>query len=307
MGRSYATVIVVDYVDLGGYNPKYTYDVEKVGRAGKSYVNLLTQQLTVIRDDFSILGENQFTLGMMFDSATSKKLQELGHTGVLAYGNNWIPNYLRAYLFTDENHVTYYTKTGSVVEFLRSTDDEGNSIYTELLYGSSESSGYEFEYHPATADLPEYYTVTGPDGCIEKFNSFGLLVSETISGNPARSINIQYDNKSRIDSIADAYGGTYDYAYEDKGLVSTVTYTSANQEYTRTIYYEHDRYNNLTRIEAVDENNRNYVCGYEYDINGNMSEIIYGAVEEDGTIVDTVGIRYIYDDSGKIKELKELT
>ena len=307
MNRPYATIIVMDYVDMGGYNPKYTYDEKYVGRAGKSYVNLLTQQLTVIRDDFSILGENEFTLGMMFDSATSKKLQELGHTSVLAYGNNWIPNYLRAYLIVNDSYVNYYTQTGSVVEFLCSTNSDDNKIYTEQLYGAEKGGGYEFDYHPAIDGETEYYTVTRPDGHIEKFNSFGLLVSETVSEDPEQKINIQYDNKLRIDRVTDIYGGTYSYAYEDKGLVSTVTYTSANQEYTKTIYYEHDRYNNLTRIEAVDENNRIYVCGYEYDANGNMSEIIYGAVGEDEVVVDDIGLRYTYDDSGRVVAATELT
>ena len=300
---SYVSILVVDYVDLGGYNPKYKYDDKTVGKAGTSYINIFTQQLSVIRDDFSFGGEMPFALGMIYDSATYEKIERLGYGNMLAYGNNWVPNYLRAYVFADGDHVTYYTKDGSAIEFLRSTDESGNTVFTEILYGAANSSGYEFEYHPATAQTAESYTVTRPDGNIECFNSYGLLVSETYSQDPEKSVNVEYDNRQRISRITDFYGGAYAYSYE-QGLISAVTYTSANGEQTRTITFEHDVNDNLTRIESFAGNKNTYVCGYEYYPNGNMERSYYGDLDENENIVSSKQLLYTYENN-RLISIKE--
>lgn len=299
--KTYTTGIAMDYVDMGGYNENLNYHSQSVGRAGTGYVNDFTQHLSVIRDDIYVDDEIMpVTIGMIYDSSTYDKLESLNYNSLLVYGNNWIPNYLRAYLAVDENNFTYYTDTGSTIDFTRSTDDEGNVIFTELysdIYGNHD---YELEYHPASEECDAYYIINRPDGDIEKFNEYGLLISVISSQSPEQLINVVYDSNFRIDYITDINDRKYDYIYDTTGLLSEVEVSSADGTQMTTestnlpleICYTYDTNGNLIGVTHSGGESIEYV----YDENGNMTSM---------TLIDSCRAKYDYDSYGRVIKATE--
>ncbi len=321
-GSSQNTAMVLDYVDMSGYNENYSYHTQTAGRAGTGYVNDFTQQLSIIRDDINIADNNfPVTIGMIYDSATYDKIKSLNYNSLLVYGNNWIPNYLRAYLAVDENNFTYYTDTGSTIDFARSIDDEGNITFTELFSNIYGNHGYELEYHPASNGNNAYYTINRPDGYIEKFNSNGLLSSVTklvytkqveddSNEQPTyvcteQSLTVKYDDLYRIDYITDYSGRVYDYVYfddideTDKKLLSHIIYYSTDDSSTTDksislkIEYKYDEQtNNLIEVTYPD----NKSIKYSYDNNGNMKSM---------TNIDDYRITYEYIENVYVNDIGE--
>ena len=316
--NTYTTAIVMDYVDMGGYNENYNYHTQLEGKAGTGYVNDFTQQLSVIRDDIYVDDEIiPVTIGMIYDSATYEKLESLSYNSLLAYGNNWIPNYLRAYLNVDENNFTYYTDTGSTIDFIRSTDNEGNVIFTELFSETYGNQGYELEYYPASNGSKAYYIIHRPDGCFEKFNEYGLLTSvtkivcdeqptvntneQTTSNYVEKSINVTYDSKFRIAHITDSVGRKYVYEYENNLLTKVKCYSTNNNPITVAttglpleVNYTYDTYGNLTGVTHPNGESVEYI----YDGNGKITSM---------TLIDSCRVTYTYDDNGRVTTILEKT
>ncbi len=303
------TAMVLDYVDMGGYNENFNYHSQAVGRAGTGYVNDFTQQLSVIRDDIYVDDEIiPVTIGMIYDSSTYEKLESLNYNSLLGYGSNWIPNYLRAYLIVDDNNFTYYTETGSTIDFIRSIDDKGNVIFTELFSETYGNSGYELEYYPALNGNNEYYKIIRPDGCFEKYNEYGLLTSVTkivcdeqpTSNCVEKSISVTYDSNFRIDHITDSVGRKYDYIYDSETkLLSKIKVFSADgtpiTEATTGLPLETNyTYDNGNLIGVTHPNGES--VEYTYDANGNITSM---------TLIDSCRAKYDYDSYGRVINVTE--
>ena len=299
--NTYTTAIVMDYVDMGGYNENLNYHSQTVGRAGTGYVNDFTQQLSVIRDDLSIDGNIMpVTVGMIYNSATYDKMSALNYDTMMAYGNGWTPNYLRAFVQMSNNQLIYFTESGSEIDYTYSIID-GEVIFEETysdLYGEY---GYEIEYFPATDEEPEHIVITRPDGLEERFNEYGLLTSVTNADYPSQNINITYDEMNRIDCITDGVGRKYDYIYDDStkllskvkcyatnGTAITAGSTTAPLE----VNYAYDENENLTSVTFPDGKS----VTYTYDANGNIISI---------TNIDGYRIVYDYDANGKVTNITE--
>lgn len=295
-GGSENTAMVIDYVDLDGYNENLNYHSQSAGRAGTGYVNDFTQSLSVIRDDF-YMNEDPLpvTIGMTYNSATYNKLASLNYTDMMAYGNKWLPTYLRAYLYNDENYLTYYTDTGSTIDFIRSTDSFGNVIFTESYSDIYGTHGYEIEYYPASNGNQAYYTVSRPDGYIESFDSNGLLISITNPDVTGQTIFITYDTMFRIDYVIDYYGNKYVYVYNEKNLLSKVQiYSHLSHEIPLAeTHYTYDN-NNLINVTSYDGE----TIEYTYDELGNITSM---------THTDKFRITYEYDANGRVIKVTEPT
>ncbi len=300
-GGSENTAMVMDYVDLGGYNENLNYHSQSAGRAGTGYVNDFTQHLSVVRDDLSIDGNVMpVTVGMIYDTATYDKAVSLNHSDILAYGNNWIPNYLRVFLIGDENQFTYYTDTGASIDYKASTDEDGNVVFTETYSDIYGEHGYEIEYFAPVGNQPEYVTMTRPDGYVERFNRDGLLVSVKNPDYPEQSINVVYDSRARIDYITDGVGRRYNYIYDTTtNLLSKVKCYSANgiaitagtTDSPLEVSYTYDEYNNLETITFPDE--KSVIYTYE---NGNITSM---------TNIDGYRVVYGYDSNGRVTTITE--
>ena len=307
------TAMVLDYVEIGGYNENLSYHTQSVGRAGTGYINDFSQHLSVIRDDITIADDSfPISIGMIYDSASYNKLESLKYTNMMAYGNKWVPNYLRAFISNNENSITYYTETGYTIDFFRTTDNEGNVTYTELHSNIFGNHGYKLEYHSEVDENKACYTVNRPDGYIEHFDINGLLVSVTNPINPDKSISIVYDDLYRIDHIIDGNGYSYDYNYcNSTNLLLTIIRCCANCAHQNQISNEHihgvnscphmpseDSYENIstapiqrTTCELHPEVN------FTYDNNKNLKSVIYP---------DNKYITYEYDADGNMISIRNI-
>ena len=302
-GGSENTVMIMDYVDLGGYNENLNYHSQSAGRAGTGYVNDFTQHLSVVRDDLSIDGNIMpVTVGMIYDTATYAKAEALNYNSILAYGNNWIPNYLRAFLIGEEDQFTYYTDTGASIDYTY-TIENGEVVFEEIysdIYGEHE---YKLEYFASVGNQPEYVTVTRPDGYVERFNSDGLLVSVTNPDYPEQTINIVYDLMGRIEHITDGVNRKYNYTYDNTTnlLLKVECYPTNDNDTAITagttnspleVSYAYDSNKNLTSVTYPDGKS----ITYAYDANGNITSM---------TNIDGYRVKYDYDSNNRVTTITE--
>lgn len=302
-GGSQNTIMIMDYVDLGGYNENLNYHSQSAGQAGTGYVNDFTQHLSVVRDDLSIDGNIMpVTVGMIYDTATYAKAEALNYNNILAYGNNWIPNYLRAFLIGEEDQFTYYTDTGASIDYTY-TIENGEVVFKEIysdIYGEHE---YKLEYFPPIGNQPEYVTMTRPDGYVERFNSDGLLVSVTNHDYPEQTINVVYDSMGRINYITDGVNRKYDYIYDNTtNLLLKVKCCSADENNTAItagttnspleVNYAYDSNKNLTSVTYPDGKS----ITYAYDSNGNITSM---------TNIDGYRVKYDYDSNNRVTTITE--
>ena len=298
---TYTTAITMDYVDMGGYNENLNYHSQTVGRAGTGYVNDFTQHLSIIRDDLSIDGNIMpVTVGMIYNSATYDKIKSLNYSTMMAYGNKWTPNYLRAFVQMSDNQLTYFTESGSEIDYTYSVVN-GEVVFEETYSDFYGEYGYEIEYFPSMGGKPEYIVITRPDGLEERFNELGLLTSVTNSDYPSQNINITYDEMYRIDHITDGVGRKYDYLYDKAtNLLSKIKCYGANGEEIKAgsttspleVNYAYDGNKNLTSVTFPDGKSATYT----YDTNGNITSIAN---------IDGYRIVYDYDTNGKITNITE--
>ncbi len=301
--KKYNTALVLDFVDLAGYDENLNYHSQEVGRAGTGYVNDFTQSLSVIRNDLSIDGNVMpVTIGMIYNSASYNEAANSDLGNMLVYGNGWAPNYLHAYVKRDDTHFTYYTETGSAIDYVGSVNENGEVIIEEVYSDVYGEHGYEIEYVPASNTQYETIIVTRPDGYVERFNQNGLLASISNPDYPEQQINIVYTNSNYpvIDYITDGVGRKYDFDYDiTTGLLQEIQCCDANGapifagstneeldvEYSYTNGY-------LTSVTYPDGES----VKYTYDINGNMTSI---------ENIDGYRIAYTYGTNGKITQVTE--
>ena len=304
--NTYTTAIVMDYVDMGGYNENYSYHTQSAGRAGTGYVNDFTQQLSILRYDISIDGSVMpVTVGMTYNSTTYNKMKSLNDGTMMAYGNNWTPNYLRAFVRMENNQLSYFTENGSEIDYVYSVEN-GDVVFEEMyssIYGDHE---YEIEYFPATNEEAEYIVITRPDGYQEKFNDMGLLVSVTNLNNTNQMVNIKYDSKDRIDSIAYSNGREYNYIYcEYTNLLLMIKCCCSNCTCASNIIDNHihgdndcphipdnDAYNDInTTPIPIDFCDCCPEINFTYDNNKNLKSVIYS---------DKKYVTYEYDSNNNL-------
>ncbi len=274
--KTYTTVIVMDYVEVGGYNENHNYHSQSVGRAGTGYVNDFTQTVSVLRDDLSIDGNIMpVTVGMIYNSATYDKMKSLNYDTMMAYGNGWAPNYLRGFVRMSDNQLTYYTETGAAIDYTCTI--ENDAVTFEETYSDIHGEhGYEIEYIAATDTEAEHIVITRPDGYEERFNNMGLLASVTNPDYPSQKINIVYDSMFRIDYITDGVGRKYDYIYDDTtNLLSKVKCYAANgtpitagsTTFPLEVNYTYDENKNLIEVTFADGKSAEYT----YNDNGDLT------------------------------------
>jgi RHS repeat-associated protein len=298
---TYTTGIVMDYVDVGGYNETLNYHSQSVGRAGTGYVNDFTQHLSVVRDDLSIDGNIMpVTVGIIYNSATYDKMSALNYNTMMAYGNGWAPNYLRGFVRMSDNQFTYYTENGAAIDYTYTIENDVvtfEETYSDI-YGEH---GYEIEYIAATDTEAEHIVITRPDGYEERFNNMGLLTSVTNPDYPSQKINIVYDTMFRIDYITDGVDRKYDYIYDNAtNLLSKIKCYAANgtpitagsTTFPLEVNYAYDENKNLISVTFPDGKSATYT----YDANGNITSIAN---------IDGYRIVYDYDANGKVTNITE--
>ena len=175
--------LALDFVYTGGYDDRYGYHSQDVGRAGIAYVNDFTRSLSVIRDDISISGNIMpVNISSIYNSGMSVLLDVNQAANSNLYGKGWTNSFHRQIVsFVEDFELSYFTETGNIIDFNITTDGEDNIIFTENNKDVLGDSGYTVEL----LELPEnyegnkldYIMITRPDGYVERFDQDGNLIS----------------------------------------------------------------------------------------------------------------------------------
>ena len=256
--------LLVNYVDIKGYDSRYNYHTQNVGTAGTVYINDFTREMFIKREDISVDGNIMpLSVSFMYNSALSNHIENSGKNYKKVYGKNWVCAYNRCVEinendFAPEATLSYYTEDGTVIVFAASTetDENGNEV-TVLVEENIDilgSSGYTARILDMPEDvssdaLLEYIEITRPDGNIERFDSLGRLITvsktvNTSNGPVVQQIKVHYvsdmsqdNNFLGIDYIEDGVGRKCTFTYENGSCLSEMRYGGSKFKYTYSSNY----------------------------------------------------------------------
>lgn len=313
--ETYSTILVLDYVYSNGYDNNFSYHSQSTNRAGTGYVNDFTRSLSVVRNDVELPGNIMpVSISSVYNTALTETLPVLFEDIENPYGVNWQNCYSRLLVRHNDVEFSYLTETGTCIDFIGSMDQDGNISFKDAHADNYGESGYSLELieqlenlnlpSDYTGDYFEYLKLTRPDGYVERFNSYGQLISITNPDYPTQHIDIVYEtgNESyKINYITDGVGRKFDYVYDSTtGLLSEIdclTSAGAPINYGTTssplkISYTYNEDNFLTGATFADGKTVNY----DYDTDtGALTEIIG---------IDGYKICYSYD-NGKVETVTE--
>ncbi len=325
-GAFVEVVLFIEYVETSGYDDRFDYHTQNVGRAGTSYINDFTQKLTFIRDDLAISGNIMpvsisFVYNSVFTTIVEKfcQLYELedGRARNIpqVYGNNWVTNYNRL-IFVDElaselvPTLSYITETGNVINFVEEEQEDGTTLIVEEKSDVLGDSGYSIVSGSIQNFIAENIKIKNPNGEIEEFDSNGRLIKVYKESHPLQLINITYvsnltsnANIYAIDYITDGVGRKYDFSYDsDTGLLTKIqTFTADGEEISsgsiekmdlETEYY-YDDDGNLEYVYFPDLPNH---TKYEYDANNRIIS---------ATSLNAYKLTYSYDNFNRVRSISE--
>ena len=298
----YETNLIIDYVDVNGYNELYSHHSQDVGRAGTGYVNDFTQGLSVVRNEISLDGNIMpVSIAMNFGTAVSNMF-EYEYSVQNPYGNGWSPNYQRMYK-TNDYQIIYYTETGSEITFNIVENDDGTTSFVESTTDFVGESGYTIEKvsetDEETGQVTEYYHLVRPDGYAERFNDNGFLVSVSNPDYPEQQVTITYANTGFIDCVTDGVGRKFNFVYDNNGMLSKIrclsstgtVITAGSTTSPLEVNYSYTD-NQLTKVTYADGKSINYA----YDSNGHLVSM---------ENIDGYRVVYTYDENGKVTSVKE--
>ena len=298
----YETNLIIDYVDVNGYNELYSHHSQDVGRAGTGYVNDFTQGLSVVRNDISLDGNIMpVSIAMNYGTAVSNMF-EYEYSVQNPYGNGWSPNYQRMYK-TNDYQIIYYTETGSEITFNIVENDDGTTSFVESTTDFVGESGYTIEkvseIDEGTDKVTEYYHLARPDGYVERFNDDGFLVSVSNPDYPEQQITIKYAKTGFIECVTDGVGRKFVFDYDSNGMLSKISCLSSTDNVITAgsttspleVNYSYSD-NQLTKVTYADGKSINYA----YDSNGHLVSM---------ENIDGYRVVYTYDENGKVTSVKE--
>ncbi|MBQ5996094.1 MAG: RHS repeat-associated core domain-containing protein [Clostridia bacterium] len=327
------TYIFFDFVYSSGYDDRFDYHTQQLGRAGNAYINDFTRQLYIKRDDISISGNIMpVTVSFLYNSSVKelfKYQQAINENYIMplgVYGNNWATNYNRVIYynhFADYDNLQtlcYITENGNTISFTKSTelDSENNevTVFTEEKPDGLNSSGYS----AFITDVPEgyegdgleYIKITRPDGNTESFDSHGRLVSVTkkvaVNNTTAyQTITVLYcsdlttdNNFLAIEKITDGVGRQFRFEYDNiTGLLSSIKCYESNN--TQILSADNTNYLMTEYLYSANRNVENVVfnsynaAGYTYYDNSNLKEIFACSVGNNGYPAVGYKVEYIYN------------
>ncbi len=307
--ETYSTILVFDYVYSNGYDNNFSYHSQSTNRAGTGYVNDFTRSLSVVRNDVELPGNIMpVSVSSVYNTALTEVFPALFENIENPYGVNWQNSYSRLLLRHNDVEFSYLTETGTCIDFIGSMDQDGNISFKDAHADNYGESGYSLRLLEVpenyAGEYYEYLELTRPDGYVERFNSYGQLISITNPDYPTQHIDIVYEtgNESyKINYITDGVGRKFDYVYDSTtGLLSEIdclTSAGAPINYGTTssplkISYTYNEDNFLTGATFADGKTVNY----DYDTDtGALTEIIG---------IDGYKICYSYD-NGKVETVTE--
>ncbi len=321
--------LYIDFVESYGYNSRFDYHTQDVGRAGTSYINDFSQRLLLCRDDISISGNIMpVTVSMVYNPAIYVKLEKyirllnnLGEetpTVPAVYGNGWLTNYNRILFVNDvladgNGMLCYADGNGNILHFAMQVADDGTITFEDDNTDIFGSSGYEiigYENMPASCNALEVdrLKLKTPNGEIEEFDANGRLVKIYKENYPDNCVTIAYKsdlqsnfNFFAIDSITDGVGRKFQFSYPQNGvLLENIqcfaedgnTIQAGDTSSDLKTLYSYDESGNLTQVTYPD----GALAKYEYDTNNRLTAAISRNMYK---------LNYTYDDFGRVRSVSE--
>ena len=325
-GAFVEAVLFIEYVETSGYDDRFDYHTQDVGRAGTSYINDFTQKLTFIRDDLAISGNIMpVSISFVYNSAFTTMVEKFSELYELedgrarnipqVYGNNWVTNYNRG-IFINEYAseivptISYFTETGTIINFVEEEQEDGTTVFVEEKSDIFGDSGYSVIYDSTEDFSIENIKIKNSNGEIEEFDSNGRLIKIYKESYPSQSINIAYvsnltsdANIYAIDYITDGVGRKYDFSYDnDTGLLTKIQTFTADGEQIHAgstavtdleTEYHYDDNGNLTTVYFSDLPNH---AKYEYDSNNRITSAIS---------LNAYKLTYSYDNFNRVRSISE--
>ena len=251
--------LLVNYVDIKGYDSRYNYHTQNVGTAGTVYINDFTREMFIKREDISVDGNIMpLSVSFMYNSALSNHIENSGRNYKKVYGKNWVCAYNRCIEinendFAPEATLNYYTEDGTVIVFAAGTETDENGNEVEVLVEENMdilgSSGYTARILDMPEDvssdaLLEYIEITRPDGNVERFDNLGRLITvsktvNTSNGPAVQQIKVHYvsdmsqdNNFLAIDYIEDGVGRKCTFTYGNGIYLSEMKYGGSKLTYS---------------------------------------------------------------------------
>ena len=321
--------LYIDFVESYGYNSRFDYHTQDVGRAGTSYINDFSQRLLLCRDDISISGNRMpVAVSMVYNPAVYVKLEKfirllnnLGEetpTVPAVYGNGWLTNYNRILFVNDvlsdgNGMLCYADGNGNILHFAMQVADDGTITFEDDNTDIFGSSGYEiigYENMPASCNALEVdrLKLKTPNGEIEEFDANGRLVKIYKENYPDNCVTIAYKsdlqsnfNFFAIDSITDGVGRKFQFSYPQNGvLLENIqcfaedgnTIQAGDTSSDLKTLYSYDESGNLTQVTYPD----GALAKYEYDTNNRLTAAISRNMYK---------LNYTYDDFGRVRSVSE--
>lgn len=311
--------LLVNYVDIKGYDSRYNYHTQNVGDAGTVYINDFTREMFIKREDISVDGNIMpLSVSFMYNSALSNHIENSGKNYKKVYGKNWVCAYNRCIEvnendFAPEATLSYYTEDGTVIVFAAGTETDENGNEVEVLVEENVdilgSSGYtarilDMPENANSDELLEYIEITRPDGNVERFDNLGRLVTvsktvNTSNGPAVQQIKVHYvsdmsqdNNFLAIDYIEDGAGRKCTFTYDNGIYLSLMKYGGSELKYS----YSNSGFNGLD-LTGVSKNSYTVAS--------------YSKSSQDGSMCVKAAQQYLvnyeFDDknSNKVKEYQD--
>ena len=272
-------LFIIQYREISPTDDDLTYQSIDMGRAGTVYVNEFTNEISVIRDDIGLYGEN---MPVEISSIYSHNNAE----AITGEGYNWNINYSSCLKKVGEKFWWNSVEDG-LIEFVKTSEvDNGRTKWVEksnqyLLWVNEGKTNDEYDFSENTIikieDGTEYVFETG-DGT-------SALLCQIARG--SNSIDLEYNFEfTRLNSVVDGVGRKFVFVYDDNGClnkIETRTSTSENEiisiptvsESNVTvnvpiqIQYSYTTINDKSLLTSVTYSDGETVY-YDYDTDGNL-------------------------------------
>ena len=270
--------LTITYRNNNGLESYWDYTSASAGRAGTSYVNSYTGNMTLVRSDIGF-GGNRMPVSI-------SHVYNLGDTANndFGMGYGWRTNFNQRVYSKKLSGTTYYVwedADGTAHYFYYTSSstykDEDNLNLTLKTNGSGDKK----------------YSLTDKYGNISYFNANGYLTYQQNNQATKSSISIKYISSSSklIDKITDGAGRVYDFTYSSS-LLTRIDYYGTNETTTTPISYvtyAYDGNSNLTTVTDKDGGKSTYT--YNSDgANGTADDhVLYSAQD-----IDNYKLQYAY-------------
>lgn len=278
-------LFIIQYREISPTDDDLTYQSIDMGRAGTVYVNEFTNEISVIRDDIGLYGEN---MPVEISSIYSHNNAE----AITGEGYNWNINYSSSLRKIGEKFWWNSVEDG-LIEFVKTSEiDNGRNKWVEksnqyLLWVNEEKTNDEYDFSENTIikieDGTEYVFETG-DGT-------SALLCQIAHG--SNSIDLEYNFEfTRLNSVVDGVGRRFIFVYDDNEHLIKIEARKSTSE------------NEIISIPTVSESNE--TVSVPIQIQYNYTTINDKSLLTSVTYSDGETVYYDYDDDGNLIYIKNI-